>query len=139
MNGLTCDNNKSVTVSSVSSTEMQGPCFERCDGEPENGMVIWISSEVNNYYTSLPLPNLRNNICFITEQNPVKALLSFAIIYYFLKLEGFSFFFFPLILGKKKKNYGVLCGIQESTRHSHPALRQISEQTPNTRLSKANS
>lgn len=51
------------------------------------------------------LPNLKNNVCFITEQNPVKDLLPFAINYYSLKLEFFLFFFFLLILvlGKKKK------------------------------------
>lgn len=45
MNGLTCNNNKTVTLR---ITEMKQPCFELCGGESENGMAIWISIAVNN-------------------------------------------------------------------------------------------
>lgn len=45
MNELTCNNNKTV---SLSITEMKQPCFELCGGESENEMAIWISIAVNN-------------------------------------------------------------------------------------------
>lgn len=71
---------------------------------------------------TMPLLNIRNNVCFIREQNPVKDLLLFTINYYFFEVgvspPPFSFFLI-LVLGKKEC---ALCGIQESTCHRNVIL-----------------
>lgn len=75
----------------------------------------------------MPLQNIRNNVCFIREQNPVKDLLPFTINYYFLKLEfpplPFLFFFNS---GFRQKRVCIMWNSRKyMPQECHPALGQI--------------